>query len=176
MTGEGILAFIFPDSVTEMLTDVLNVQDSLMFNNLWKKYASEERSKQMNKQIEDLSLQKVYKHVWLPTLQKWKQIQQDIFHGTISIENIVNHFKNFKEKQVLDELEVLCKYHIKEGDGADLVTKRKTQVRHCLCYQNDRELADVFVPLKTLFHLSGNFTSLEDIVVGNLSMILLNCG
>ncbi|KAK2553290.1 E3 ubiquitin-protein ligase rnf213-alpha [Acropora cervicornis] len=163
--------FKLPPGVGEVLYPLHEVQQSLTFRDLWRKYGKRAQTARMNDdaQQKELSILKVLESVWKPAYEAWKQIAVSTLDGSICLGDVDKYFSDFKGKEEELETELFCilkvdHSHSITDDQLEAITKKRAEQMQL--YQEIHQYtneAETIWEFKEAMGFSGDFKIVEDL-------------
>lgn len=154
----AITFFNLPPSSDVMLRSLTELQDSMVFKNIWDNYIRSVTRKGTQ------SLAVVINEVWKTSSECWQDIRKSITAGNVSFDTIDKHFGGFEKNYDLiqKELDFLCQ-------NRRLVEERLTQIKDYHQLERYSRGAVTMLELRDKFELRGDFSTVE-VLAGLVSL------
>lgn len=93
--------FEFPAVIKDVLSPLHKLQESLIFQDPWKKYGNKAQTTRKNDEAKkrDLSISNVVDSVWKPAYNEWSQLVTGVIDGTLTLGNVDKFFDSYKHKK-----------------------------------------------------------------------------
>lgn len=176
--------FEFPAVIKDVLSPLHKVQESLIFQDLWKKYGNKAQTTRQNNEAKkrELSVSNVVDSVWKPAYNEWSQLVTGVIDGTLTLGNVDKFFESYKHKKEVLMQEVMRILKLSESETtSDTSQLKATAVNRVSQIQQYQELhqyasaAATILEFKEAMGFSGDFSVIEALrsQVGILINLLL---
>jgi archaellum component FlaC len=151
-----------------MISKVTEIQDSRIFQDLWKKYGEN-----LNGGDEEVTMEMIFSELWSRICEELQEICRQFRDGDVKLKKIEEYLDMFKMDYdaVVDELVLLSRYF----NGAGQLNKRKLdqiknklagimeKVKSCKKLFNARQAAEAILNLQDVMGLTGDFSQVKSI-------------
>ena len=167
-----ITLFQLTPAAEEVLPILGKVQESLIFQGLWKKYGLKARTVRKNDegQKRHLSLSEVVENVWKPAFKCWTKHVAGVKDGTISLGDVDKLFDGYKNREKELEVELSYIFEVNTGQTTKKAKELKKTVRERVAQiQRYHQLhqysssADTIWEFKEAMGFTGNFKVVEEL-------------
>ena len=167
-----ITLFKLTPAAEEVLPILGKVQESLTFQDLWKKYGLKAQTVRKNDegQKRHLSLSEVVENVWKPAFKCWTKRVASVKDGTISLGDVDKLFDGYKNREKELEVELSYMFEVNTGQTTKKAKELKKTVRERVAQiQRYHQLhqysssADTIWKFKEAMGFTGNFKVVEEL-------------
>ena len=167
-----ITLFQLTPAAEEVLPILGKVQESLTFQDLWKKYGLKAQTVRKNDegQKRHLSLSEVVENVWKPAFKCWTKRVASVKDGTISLGDVDKLFDGYKNREKELEVELSYMFEVNTGQTTKKAKELKKTVRERVAQiQRYHQLhqysssADTIWKFKEAMGFTGNFKVVEEL-------------
>ena len=148
------------------------VQESLTFQGLWKKYGLKAQRVRKNDEAQKrhLSLSDVVENIWKPAFKIWTKHVASVKDGTISLGDVDKLFSGYKNREKELEEELSYMFEVNTGQTTKKAKELKKTVRERVAQiQRYHQLhqysssADTIWKFKEAMGFTGNFKVVEEL-------------
>ena len=164
--------FKLPPVIKDVLSPLHKVQESLTFQELWKKYGNKAQTARKNDEAQnrDLSISNVVDSVWKPAYNEWSQLVASVKDGTLTLSSVDKLFESYQYRKEELMREVLRIFTLGESQTASntsqlkaIAAKRVSQIQQYQELHQYASAADTIWEFKEAMEFSGDFSVIEDL-------------
>jgi hypothetical protein len=169
-TEERIDVVFFEDLPEKFISILPRLSDSYkssIFQGIWKRSCkSAYRERQSNSMLEGgLTLLEVQEKVWQPSIEKWEQLAQTVYDGSIHLKDIDRNFRNIvMEEDLKNELKIMfATVSVEEFTRDRTAAERVSRIHRYRDLQKHIQAAETVWKFKEALGLTGDFSIVEQL-------------